>query len=123
MSGGGSKPGERRGGRKPGTPNKLPKGERWLDEGALELHSRQRPGARWAGTDGGRAEVRQAQLARLGRRSPTRSSAAPLWRTRVSAPPPSTAHVLERTSVKLAVHEQREVDLTGQRRRTGLLQE
>jgi hypothetical protein len=30
MSGGGSKPGERRGGRKPGTPNKLPKGERAL---------------------------------------------------------------------------------------------
>ena len=33
----------------------------------------------------------------------------------MSSPPPSTAHVLERTSVKLAVHEQREVDLTGQR--------
>jgi hypothetical protein len=32
----------------------------------------------------------------------------------MSSPPPSTAHVLERTSVKLAVHEQREVDLTGQ---------
>src|SRR5262249_47127932 len=30
MSGGGSKPGQRRGGRKPGTPNKLPKGERAL---------------------------------------------------------------------------------------------
>ena len=32
-------------------------------------------------------------------------------------PPPGTAHVLERTSVKLAVHEQREVDLTA----TGVL--
>jgi hypothetical protein len=41
----------------------------------------------------------------------------------MSSPPPSTAHLLERTSVKLAVHEQREVDLTGQRCRTGLLQE
>ena len=41
----------------------------------------------------------------------------------MSSPPPSTAHVLERTSIKLAVHEQREVDLTGQRCRTGLLQE
>src|SRR5262249_20186156 len=30
MPGGGSKPGQRRGGRKPGTPNKLPKGERAL---------------------------------------------------------------------------------------------
>jgi len=39
------------------------------------------------------------------------------------SPPPSTAHVLERTSVKLAVHEQREVDLTGQRCRMGLLQQ
>jgi hypothetical protein len=41
----------------------------------------------------------------------------------MSSPPPSTAHVLELISVKLAVHEQREVDLTGQRRRTGLLQQ
>jgi hypothetical protein len=41
----------------------------------------------------------------------------------MSAPPPSTAHVLERASVKLAVHEQGEVDLTGQRCRTGLLQD
>jgi len=38
-------------------------------------------------------------------------------------PPPGTAHVLERTSVKLAVHEQREVDLTGQQCRPGLLQQ
>src|SRR5215472_13515618 len=30
MPGGGSKPGQRRGGREPGTPNKLPKGERAL---------------------------------------------------------------------------------------------
>src|SRR5215471_3092512 len=30
MPGGGSKPGQRRGGRAPGTPNKLPKGERAL---------------------------------------------------------------------------------------------
>ena len=30
LSRGGSKPGQRRGGRKPGTPNKLPKGERAL---------------------------------------------------------------------------------------------
>jgi len=44
------------------------------------------------------------------------------WRGMLS-PPPSTAHVLERTSVKLAVHEQREMDLTGQRCRTGLLQQ
>jgi hypothetical protein len=41
----------------------------------------------------------------------------------MSSPPPSTAHVLERTSVKLAVHEQREVNLSGQHRRTGLLQQ
>src|SRR5262249_3009205 len=40
MSGGGSKPGQRRGGRKPGTPNKLPKGERALvrlDEAEREV--------------------------------------------------------------------------------------
>jgi hypothetical protein len=36
----------------------------------------------------------------------------------MSSPASRAAHVLERTSVKLAIHEQREVDLTGQRRRT-----
>ena len=41
----------------------------------------------------------------------------------MASPSPSAAHVLERTSVKLAVHEQREMDLTGQRCRTGLLQQ
>ena len=41
----------------------------------------------------------------------------------MSSPSPSTAHVLERTSVKFAVHEEREVNLTGQRCRAGLLQE
>jgi hypothetical protein len=41
----------------------------------------------------------------------------------MSSPSPSTAHVLERTSVKLAVHEERDLNLPGQRCRTGLLQE
>jgi hypothetical protein len=41
----------------------------------------------------------------------------------MSSPSPSTAHVLECTSVQLAIHEQREVNLPGQRRRTGLSQE
>jgi hypothetical protein len=40
----------------------------------------------------------------------------------MSSPAPSAAHVLECTSVKFSVHEQRDVKLSGQRRRTGLLQ-
>jgi hypothetical protein len=40
----------------------------------------------------------------------------------MSSPPPSAAHVLECTSVKFSVHEQRDVKLPGQRRRTGSLQ-
>jgi hypothetical protein len=41
----------------------------------------------------------------------------------MSSPSPSAAHVFECASVKLAVHEQRDLNLSGQRRRTGFLQE
>jgi hypothetical protein len=41
----------------------------------------------------------------------------------MSSPPPSATHVLERTSVKFAVHEERDLNLPGQRCGTGLLQE
>ena len=41
----------------------------------------------------------------------------------MSSPSPSAAHVLECASIQLAVHEQRDLNLPGQRRRTGLLQQ
>ena len=41
----------------------------------------------------------------------------------MSSRAPRAAHVLECTSVQLAIHEQREVNLPGQRCRTGLLQQ
>src|SRR5262249_42540514 len=41
----------------------------------------------------------------------------------MSSPSPSAAHVFEFTSVQLAVHKQRDLNLPGQRRRTGVLQE
>jgi hypothetical protein len=41
----------------------------------------------------------------------------------MSSPAPSAGHVFKCASVKLAVHEQRDLNLSGQRRRTGFLQE
>jgi hypothetical protein len=41
----------------------------------------------------------------------------------MSSPSLSAAHVFEFTSVQLAVHKQRDLNLPGQRRRTGVLQE
>jgi hypothetical protein len=41
----------------------------------------------------------------------------------MSSPSASATHVLECTSVKLAIHEQRDVNLPGQRCHTGFLQE
>jgi hypothetical protein len=41
----------------------------------------------------------------------------------VSSPPPSAAQVPERVIVELAVHEQRDLDLIGQRCRTDFVQE
>jgi hypothetical protein len=41
----------------------------------------------------------------------------------MSAPPSSAAQVPQRAIIELAVHEQRDLDLTGQRCRTGFVQE
>src|SRR6516165_3600695 len=58
----------------------------------------------------------RAILFRAARRPPLRCRG-------ISSPAPSHAQVLERTSIKFAVHKQRKVNLPGQRCRTGLLQE
>jgi hypothetical protein len=71
---------------------------------------------RWRSSSDNRGHVVKASCA-TSTRQPAR-----LRCKGMSSPAPSAAHVLECTSVKFSVHEQRDVKLPSQRRRTGLLQ-